>query len=74
MDAKGILNGLIFLDAKGILPNEYTFHKSQGNIYASLMQNIVAAIKIKCRGMLDEGVLLLHDNMAVHKAGVGKKL
>jgi len=60
----------IFWDSKGLLLIDYLPPNTtmNGQYYASLLLKLRNAIKEKRRGMLTQGVWLLHDNAPIHKS------
>jgi len=60
----------IFWDSKGLLLIDYLPPNTtmNGQYYASLLLKLRNAIKEKRRGMLMQGVWLLHDNAPIHKS------
>lgn len=66
----GKIMATIFWDCEGILLIDYLKKGSTitGEYYASLLHRLRDSIKIKRRGKLTRGVLLLHDNAPVHKS------
>ena len=61
-----------FCDSKGILMVGYMPHRTTitGEYYTNLMRKLRDAIKWKRRGILMDGVLILHDNTPGHKSRV----
>ena len=64
----------IFWDNEGILLMDYLSHGDtiSGRYYASLIDRLRSAVLEKRRGKFSRGVLLLHDNAAVHKSNVAQ--
>jgi hypothetical protein len=60
----------IFWDCQGILMIDYLNKGSTvtGEYYADLMHRLKDSIKMKRRGKLTQGVLLVHSNAPVHKS------
>jgi len=63
----------IFWDSNGLLLIDYLPPNTTMNeqYYASLLLKLRDAIKEKPRGMLTQGVWLLHDNAPIHKSMIG---
>lgn len=70
----GKVMATIFWDAKGVIHIDYMPHKTTitGQYYADLLMRLRKSIKEKRRGMLSQGVLLLHDNAPAHTAKVAQ--
>jgi [histone H3]-lysine36 N-dimethyltransferase SETMAR len=70
----GKIMATIFWDSQGILLIDYMNKGNTvtGEYYANLMHRLRDAIKVKRRGKLTQGVLLLHDNAPVHKSRLSK--
>ena len=68
----GKVMATVFWDSKGVLLINYkpAGISITGAYYADLMKQLKAAIKLKRRGKLSRGVLLLHDNAPVHKSRI----
>jgi len=64
----------IFWDCKGVLLVDYLPQKTTmtGLYYGELLTNLRQAVKEKQRGMLNRGLLLLHDNALVHMSRVAQ--
>lgn len=64
----------IFWDCDGILLIDYLPKNTtmSGQYYANLIKLLRESIKEKRRGKLSKGILLLHDNAAVHTAEVSE--
>jgi histone-lysine N-methyltransferase SETMAR len=62
----------VFWDSEGILLIDYLPRKTtmNGNYYAEVLGKLEKAIKEKRKEKFKNGILLLHDNAPVHKAGV----
>lgn len=68
----GKVMATIFWDSQGILLIDYKpkGEAITGAYYANILHQLKEAIKIKRRGKLTKGVLLLQDNAPVHKAKI----
>jgi histone-lysine N-methyltransferase SETMAR len=68
----GKVMATVFWDSEGILLIDYLPRKTtmNGNYYAEVLGKLEKAIKEKRKGKFKNGILLLHDNAPVHKAGV----
>ena len=64
----------VFWDSKGIILIDYKPAGTSitGEYYANVIKQLRVAIKEKRRGKLAAGVLLLHDNVLVHKFRVAQ--
>jgi hypothetical protein len=64
----GKIMATVFRDCQGIVMIDYLNKGSTvtGEFYANLMHRLRDPIKVKRRGKLSKGVLLLHDNAPVH--------
>ena len=60
----------VFWDMRGVLLVEFQEHGRTVNAssYCSLLERLKAAIRTKRRGLLTQGVILLHDNARPHTA------
>jgi hypothetical protein len=61
-----------FWDKDGVLLTDYLTHGEtiDGSYYASLIEQLRAAIFKKHYGKINHGVLLLHDSASVHKSNL----
>ncbi|KAH0821121.1 hypothetical protein GEV33_001670 [Tenebrio molitor] len=68
----GKVMATVFWDSEGILLIDYLPRKTtmNGNYYAEVLGKLEKAIKEKRKEKFKNGILLLHDNAPVHKAGV----
>jgi len=66
----GKIMATVFWDCHGIVLIEYMAHKSTmtADVYVNTLKSLRDALKEKRRGLLIRGVMMLHDNVPVHKA------
>ena len=63
---------IIFWDKDGVLLTEYLPSGTtiNGPYYASIIERLCSVIVVKGRGKVNHGVLLLHDNIPIHKCKI----
>ena len=63
---------IIFWNKYGILLSEYLLRRTtiSSSYYASIIERLCFAILEKRRGEVSDEVLLLHDNVPVHKCNI----
>jgi len=70
----GKITATIFWDNKGVLPVDYVYHlKITGDYYCKILERLRNSIKQKRRGLLSQGVLLLHDNAPAHRSVIAQQ-
>ena len=68
----GKVMATVFWDAKGVIMLDFLHKRSTitGVYYANLLDQLITAIREKCRGKLSKGVLLQQDKARVHTCKV----
>lgn len=71
----GKIMATIFWDNKGVLLVDYLPPKTTitGDYYCKILERLRNSIKQKRRGLLSQGVLLLHDNAPAHRSVIAQQ-